>query len=134
MRAPQLQAAAPDAWVEVSAADADRLGVVEGDLVRVESARGAIEVAARVSGVREGTVFVPFHYGDTDAPGGRRRAANELTITAWDPVSKQPQFKTAAVRVTRLPAGTGPAPAPANTASAPVAAAGHPDDRTHEGA
>ena len=120
MRASQLQAAAPDAWVEINPADADRLAIAEGDLVRVESARGAIEVAARISGVREGTVFVPFHYGDADSPGGRRRAANELTITAWDPVSKQPQFKTAAVRLTRLEAGTGPAPAPTNTASAPV--------------
>lgn len=92
-------------------------------------------MAARVSGVREGTVFVPFHYGDVDSPGGRRRAANELTITAWDPVSKQPQFKTAAVRLTRLEAGTGPAPAPTNMASAPVAplhgadgAAAHPGE------
>jgi hypothetical protein len=47
-------------------------------------------------------VFVPFHYGywDRGAPapdGGAPRAANELTITAWDPVSKQPLFKVAAV-------------------------------------
>jgi hypothetical protein len=54
-------------------------------------------------------VFVPFHYGywDRDAAGpngGAPRAANELTITAWDPVSKQPLFKVAAVRAAR--AGT----------------------------
>ena len=47
-RAPELDAAAPDAWVELSAADAAALGVAEGDLVRVESARGAIEAPARV--------------------------------------------------------------------------------------
>jgi ferredoxin-nitrate reductase len=56
----------------------------------------------RVTGVRPGTVFVPFHYGywDRDAPGpdgAPPRAANELTITAWDAVSKQPLFKVAAV-------------------------------------
>ncbi len=34
-RAPQLQRAAPDAWVEISPADAERLGIEEGDLVRV---------------------------------------------------------------------------------------------------
>ncbi len=100
-RAPELNAAAPDAWVELSPHDAGELGVAEGDLVRVESARGAIEVPARVSGTRPGVVFVPFHYGDDDS-GGRSRAANELTITAWDPVSKQPLFKGGAVRVTRL--------------------------------
>jgi ferredoxin-nitrate reductase len=92
-RAPELQRAAPDAWAELAAADAADLGVADGDQVRVESRRGAIVVTARVTGITPGTVFVPFHY----AP----RAANELTLTAWDPVSKQPLFKTAAVRVTR---------------------------------
>ena len=50
----------------------------------------------------------------------RRRpapAANELTITEWDPVSKQPLFKTAAVRVEKLRSGDGPSKAPETTAS-----------------
>jgi predicted molibdopterin-dependent oxidoreductase YjgC len=119
-RAPELNAAAPDAWVEISPEDAAPLGITEGDLVRVESPRGAIEAKARVSNIRPGAVFVPFHYGDVDRAGGPTRAANELTITAWDPVSKQPAFKGGAVRVTRLAAGDGPSPAPDNTASAPA--------------
>src|SRR5215213_5212144 len=45
-RARQLQQAAPDAWVELSAADAERQGIVDGDLVRVESARGRIQARA----------------------------------------------------------------------------------------
>jgi anaerobic selenocysteine-containing dehydrogenase len=59
----------------------------------------------RIAGIRRGVVFVPFHYGywDTDHPSGPRdgeaTAANEMTITDWDPVSKQPLFKLAAVRV-----------------------------------
>jgi anaerobic selenocysteine-containing dehydrogenase len=105
-RAPQLNAAAPDAWVELNPADADAAGVRDGDLVRVESPRGAIEVRARLSGVRPGVVFVPFHYGywDRDAVDDPHapRAANELTRTAWDPVSRQPLFKVAAVRVRPL--------------------------------
>jgi ferredoxin-nitrate reductase len=101
-RAPELQQAAPDVWVELSDADAGRLGIGDGDIVRVESARGRIEGPARVTHVREGVVFVPFHYGYWDDGDGRRRAANELTLTAWDPVSKQPIFKTAAVRVERV--------------------------------
>ena len=55
-------------------------------------------------------------------PNGRPRAANELTITEWDPVSKQPVYKTAAVRVEKLRDGDGTSPAPTNTASAPVEA------------
>lgn len=117
-RAPELNAAAPDAWVEISPEDATPLGIAEGDLVRVESPRGAIEAKARVSDIRPGAVFVPFHYGDVDRDGRPSRAANELTITAWDPVSKQPAFKGGAVRVTRVAAGDGPSPAPDNTASA----------------
>jgi len=119
-RTPDLDAAAPDAWVEIAPEDAGPLGIEEGDLVRVESGRGSIEVRARVSDIRPGAVFVPFHYGDGDRDGRPSRAANNLTITAWDPVSKQPAFKGGAVRVTRLAAGTGPAPAPDTAASAPT--------------
>jgi ferredoxin-nitrate reductase len=101
-RAPELQAAAPEAWVELAAGDAAAAGVGDGDVVRVESARGAVEAPARITGIRPGHVFVPFHYGWWDRSGPEEsRAANELTITAWDPVSKQPLFKVAAVRVTR---------------------------------
>jgi anaerobic selenocysteine-containing dehydrogenase len=121
-----LDAAAPEPWVELSTRDAERLGVGEGDLVRVESARGAVEARARVGRGREGMVFVPFHYGYWDQPGGvgpdgAPRAANELTAARWDPVSKQPTYKVAAVRVVRLaPAGGRTAPAPTTTASAPA--------------
>jgi anaerobic selenocysteine-containing dehydrogenase len=125
-RARSLNAAAPDAWVELSPTDAADLGVVEGDLVRVESPRGAIEVTARVGRVMAGAVFAPFHYGSwepsdlvTDHPD---RQANELTMTVWDPVSKQPYFKTAACRVTKVRGGTGPSPAPTTAASAPAPA------------
>jgi anaerobic selenocysteine-containing dehydrogenase len=105
-RAPELQAAAPDVWAELAPKDAARLGVAAGDLLRIESRRGTIEAPARLTGVRPGVVFVPFHYGywDTDGAGPGRspaRAANELTLTAWDPVSKQPLFKVAAVHVSK---------------------------------
>jgi anaerobic selenocysteine-containing dehydrogenase len=105
-RAPELRAAAPEAWVELAPADAAALGIEEGELVAVESRRGRIEVPARLSGIREGVVFAPFHYGYWDEgaaePDGRPRAANELTLTEWDPVSKQPLFKVAAVRVEKV--------------------------------
>jgi ferredoxin-nitrate reductase len=108
-RTPELVAAEPDVWIELSPADAAALGVVAGDRVRVRSARGSITGPVRITGVRDGVVFVPFHYGywDTDHPTGPRdgegRAANELTLTAWDPVSKQPLFKAGSVSVERSP-------------------------------
>ena len=48
--------------------------------------------AGSAHGHPRGHVFVPFHYGYWDDHQGPARAANELTITAWNPVSKQPLF------------------------------------------
>jgi anaerobic selenocysteine-containing dehydrogenase len=121
-RVPQLRDAAPEVWAELSEADAAELGIAEGDLVEVVTPRGRIEAAARITSMRRGVVFVPFHYGYWDRADDARhdRAANELTITDWDPVSKQPLFKAGAARVAKIADGAGLAPAPTNTASAPV--------------
>jgi ferredoxin-nitrate reductase len=122
-RVAELDSAAPDVWVELASSDAAALEVSEGDVVRVESPRGAVVGRARLSGVRPGVVFIPFHYGSwgDDETGGRPRAANELTIVAWDPVSKQPILKSAAVRVEKIaPSGGISSPAPTTTASQPA--------------
>jgi len=101
-RAAELDAAAPEVWVELHPDDATRHGIQDGDKVRVTSRRGSVSAPARLGGVRPGVVFVPFHYGYWDRPDAQpHRAANELTMTAWDPVSKQPLFKVAAVNVAR---------------------------------
>ncbi|MFD2090869.1 molybdopterin oxidoreductase family protein [Blastococcus deserti] len=122
-RAPQLQAAAPEVWVEMSPGDAGRLGVGEGDLLEVSTARGSVRARLRISEIRDGVLFLPFHYGYWDDPGAveNGRAANELTLTDWDPASKQPIFKTAAaaVRKVRL-SRRGRSPAPTTTGSAPA--------------
>ena len=101
-RAPQLQAAAPDVWVELAGAGRrPRSASREGDLVRSRvAARTPVEARVRIGGIRPGMVFVPFHYGYWDPtprdPRPTARAANEVTATDWDPVSKQPIFKVAA--------------------------------------
>ena len=104
-RTPELNAAAPDVWIELCAADIDRLGASDGAMVDVVSPRSTVRGRVRVGEVRPGTVFIPFHYGywDDDAaePGNGvpSTAANEATVTDWDPVSKQPIYKTAAARI-----------------------------------
>jgi predicted molibdopterin-dependent oxidoreductase YjgC len=126
-RAPQLNAAAPDVWVEACASDAAALGLGEGDLVEVSTPRGALRGLLRVTDIRPGLLFVPFHYGYWDTESGHgpdgdipARAANETTVTDWDPVSKQPLFKTAAAALRLVERGNGrSAPAPTTTASAP---------------
>jgi formate dehydrogenase major subunit len=93
-----LDAIQPQAMVFIGEADAERLGVAEGDFVRVTSRRGSIELAAKLSH-REtpGSCFIPFHF--------REAAANLLTIDEIDPFGKIPEFKFCAVRVE--PAGGG---------------------------
>jgi anaerobic selenocysteine-containing dehydrogenase len=100
-RSPELNAAAPEPFAQISNADAAKLGIKDGDRVRVTSRRGKIEVAARLGDIEPAHVFVPFHFGHWDSPE-RHGAANELTISGWDPVSKQPFFKFAAVNVEKL--------------------------------
>ena len=90
-----LQERVPEAYVEINPADAARFGIREGARVRVVSRRGAIEVRAMVTDrVPEGTVFIPFHFGE--------QAANRLTNPALDPSSKIPELKVCAVQVIPL--------------------------------
>jgi len=89
-----LKEMAPECEVEINPADAQRLGLADGDKVRLRSRRGEITAVAWVSErVDKGVVFVPFHYAEA--------AANRLTIKALDPVAKIPQLKVCAVAVER---------------------------------
>jgi len=81
--------------------DARELGVTEDDLIEVRSRRGHVVAPVRLGGVEPGLVFIPFHYGD-DGTDDDPSAANRLTLTGWDPVSKQPHFKYAAVAIKAL--------------------------------
>lgn len=115
-RSKRLEEADSEPWVRVSSADAEALQLSDGEIVMVKSRRGAVELPVTVGNITGGQVFIPFHFGYWDIKHDRARAANELTIgtsfllfsrrqTAnhgteqWDPVSKQPFFKSGAVRI-----------------------------------
>ena len=84
-----------EAFVEINETDAERIGVSDNDVVRVTSRRGEITLRARViNGIREGVVFIPFHFVESPA--------NVLTNNAVDAESKIPEFKACAVRVTQV--------------------------------
>ena len=97
-RSPALNAAAPTVFVEMADGDAERLGITEGDVVEISSRRGSAVAPVRLGGIEPGLVFMPFHYGD-DGDDDKPTAANRLTMSGWDPVSKQPHFKYAAVSI-----------------------------------
>lgn len=82
----------PGAYIEIHPDDADKLNVRDGDIVKVTSRRGSLDVKVMVSGrPLKGLVFIPFHY--------REAAANLLTNTALDPVAKIPELKVCAVKI-----------------------------------
>ncbi|KAL4802436.1 hypothetical protein BDV18DRAFT_166836 [Aspergillus unguis] len=109
-RSKRLQGADQDACVVISEEDAADLGVSNGEMVLVKSRRGQVELAVKIEGINRGHVFIPFHFGYFDTKDKRARAANELTIEQWDPVSKQPMFKSGAVRIEKtVQKETGPA-------------------------
>ncbi|MFZ9041733.1 MAG: molybdopterin oxidoreductase family protein, partial [Ilumatobacteraceae bacterium] len=82
--------------LDLSPEDARRLGIADGELVRVSSRRGTVEAPARIDpGLRPGLVFMTFHFPD-------EVDVNQLTIDATDPRSGTAEFKAAAVRIDRL--------------------------------
>jgi predicted molibdopterin-dependent oxidoreductase YjgC len=88
-----LQKLSPEAWVEMNPADAEKLGLKQGEEVRVSSRRGSVEkITLRITEIiGEGQIFIPFHWFKTNA--------NNLTLNAFDPISREPNYKQAAVRV-----------------------------------
>ncbi len=83
---------AGEAYVEINTIDSDRLHIQNGDMIKVRSRRGVIDIKARVSRrVAPGTIFIPMHY--------REAAANIITNDALDPVVKIPELKVCAVRI-----------------------------------
>jgi formate dehydrogenase major subunit len=82
--------------LDISPEDASRLEVRNGEVVRVSSRRGAIEVPVRIDeGLRPGLTFMTLHFQD-------EVATNILTIDATDPKSGTAEFKAAAIRVERI--------------------------------
>ena len=91
-QSPTLDFLAPYELTEISPEDAAAIGVTDGDHMRVTSRRGSVVTTAKVTDrVPPGIMFMTFHYWET--------AANELTNSAFDPVSKTAEYKVSAVRV-----------------------------------
>jgi formate dehydrogenase alpha subunit len=91
-RIPILERELPTGFVEINRKDAKRLSISQGEMVKVKSRRGEIEIKARVTeGILPGVVFIPFHF--VECP------ANKLTSRYLDPEAKIPEFKVCAVKV-----------------------------------
>jgi nitrate reductase NapA len=95
-RIKQLHQAVPEAYVELNRADADELGIADGDQVKLISRRGELRLKARVDDrgrPPRGSVFVPFF--------DEGKLINRLTLDAMDNISYEPDYKKCAVKLER---------------------------------
>ena len=92
-KVPILERLSPHAWVEMNPRDARGLRLRPQDRVDVVSRRGRVRgIELRVTEtVAQGQIFVPFHYAEANA--------NEVTQSAFDPYSREPNYKQSAARV-----------------------------------
>jgi assimilatory nitrate reductase catalytic subunit len=89
-----------EAQLSMNPNDMQRRDLVEGDMIRVTSRRGRISLRVTAAeSQRPGQVFLPMHWGSRFMNG---LGANALTLNAFDPQSKQPELKHAAVQVEKL--------------------------------
>ncbi len=88
-----LERLSPRAWLEMNTCDAQSLRLKPHERVDVISRRGRVRnVELRVTEiVAPGQVFMPFHFAETNA--------NQVTQSAFDPISREPNYKQCAVRV-----------------------------------
>lgn len=82
----------PYELAEINPIDAEKLEIKEEDFVRVTSRRGSILTRATITDkVKPGMMFMTFHYKESPV--------NELTNSAYDPISKTAEYKISAVKV-----------------------------------
>jgi assimilatory nitrate reductase catalytic subunit len=88
-----LERLSPSAWLEMNPRDGRALRLKPTDRVDVLSRRGAIRrLELRLTEtIAPGQVFVPFHWAEANA--------NRATQSAYDPISREPNYKQCAVRV-----------------------------------
>jgi predicted molibdopterin-dependent oxidoreductase YjgC len=94
-RCKSLNTLAPEPLLDIHPDDAEKLELVDGDLVRLSSRRGSIKIKVRITdSVNMGEVFTTFHF--SEAP------INRLTNDALDPIAKIPEYKVCAVHVEKI--------------------------------
>ncbi|MDF2569184.1 MAG: formate dehydrogenase, alpha subunit, archaeal-type [Sporomusa sp.] len=82
--------------LEMNPEDAKKYGICDGEMVRLSSRRGSVDVTVKVTDkVTAGLVFTSFHYPAV--------AINKLTNSVTDPIAKIPELKVCAVKVEKLP-------------------------------
>ena len=96
-RVKQLHSAMPNAYVELNPVDAQRMNISTGDSVKIQSRRGELTLPAWINGrstPAKGSIFVPFFAEES--------LINFVTLEAYCPLSKEPDYKKCAVSISKL--------------------------------
>lgn len=96
-RVPELHRAVPEALCEIHPEDAKMMGIQTGDMVKIISRRGEVQVKATTEGrgkPQKGLIYVPFFAEET--------LINLVTLDVYCPISKQPDYKKCAVKIEKV--------------------------------
>jgi assimilatory nitrate reductase catalytic subunit len=81
-------------YFEINPGDAETVGCSSGDPMQISSRRGTLQARVLVtSTIQPGQIFLPMHYA----------TVNQLTYPSFDPISRQPSYKSCAVRIDPMP-------------------------------
>jgi formate dehydrogenase alpha subunit len=92
---PSLEREVKECFLEMNSEDGRELGITDGDSVRVQSRRGAVETKVKLTpSVSKKVVFMPFHFIES--------RANILTNPVFDPIAKIPEYKVCSVKIEKM--------------------------------
>ncbi len=96
-KTPEIEALCPEALAEINPVDAARLGIADLDTIEVSSRRGSVQLRAKISDRSQvGTIAIPYHFAEVPV--------NNLTLNSLDRLSRSPQYKICAIKVSKIEA------------------------------
>lgn len=94
-KTPELMEMEGKSFIEMNIEDAEKIGIENGEKVKVSSRRGQIESTARVgTKVSPGEAWMPFHFPDGNC--------NWLTNAALDKYARIPEYKVCAIKIEKI--------------------------------
>jgi predicted molibdopterin-dependent oxidoreductase YjgC len=96
-KTPEIEVLCPEALAEINPQDAARLGINDLDTIEVSSRRGTVQLRARLTDRSQlGTIAIPYHFAEVPV--------NNLTLNSLDRLSRSPQYKICAIKVSKIEA------------------------------
>ena len=96
-KTPEIEALCPEAFAEINPEDATRFGIADLDTMEISSRRGTVQLRAKITDRSQvGTIAIPYHFAEVPV--------NNLTLNSLDRLSRSPQYKICAIKVSKIEA------------------------------